>query len=602
MRAWRSNVAMLLRLVWRVEPRMASAGFVTHVLAGLANPLAALLLGLLVDATIAREGTRMTALAVALALAWVAAIAGGNFGMWIVNGLQERMAIFVERDLIRLTTEIPDVEHHEHDAHLDQVALLREQRHRFSLVAFSLAELLAIVVQLAGSAVALAGVDLLLLLLPAFAIPNLLLTARAERMVHAARDRTAGGLRLANHLYEVATTPAAGKDMRLSGMGREIRHRHGEVWDGVSAEREAAQLRAALWRTLGVAVFAIGYVACVVYALARAAAGEASVGDVVLVLAIAAQLSNGLASGVDVVSWFAQQLRSFDRYAWLHERHADATRPGAATEPAPSTLREGLELRGVGFRYPGAARPALHALDLRIPPGTLVALVGENGSGKSTLVKLLCRLYVPTEGEIAIDGTPLQRLAVAPWRGRIAAVFQDFARFELRARDVVGVGDVARADDEEALAAALALAQADELVAGLPEGLDTLLGNHWGDGMDLSGGQWQRLAVARAMMRREPLLLVLDEPASALDAHAEDALLETYAAQARAARATTGAITLFISHRLSTARMADLIVVLRQGTVEAVGTHAELLARPGTYRELYELQRAAYAEDAPPPN
>jgi len=205
MRRWRRNVAMLLHLTWRVDPRAASTGFGAHMLAGLANPLAALLLGLLVDATLAHDGTRMLVLALALALAWVASIAGGNFGNWLVNGLQEQMAIHVERDLIRLTTGIPGIEHHEHDAHLDQLALLREQRHRLSLVTFTLADLLAVGVQLLGSAVALARVDLLLLALPAFAIPNMLLTTRAERLVHAARDRTAPAVRLARHLYELGT-------------------------------------------------------------------------------------------------------------------------------------------------------------------------------------------------------------------------------------------------------------------------------------------------------------------------------------------------------------------------------------------------------------
>jgi ATP-binding cassette subfamily B protein len=231
-----------------------------------------------------------------------------------------------------------------------------------------------------------------------------------------------------------------------------------------------------------------------------------------------------------------------------------------------------------------------------------VALVGENGAGKTTLVKLLCGLYQPSPGRLLVDGVDLRRLDVETWRSRTAAGFQDFARFMLLVRESVGVGDVRSVEDVAAVAAALERAHAADVVADLPHGLETQLGRYFRPGVGqaaasalaLSGGQWQKLALGRAMMRPEPLLLVLDEPTAALDAPSEHALFERYAGAARRSAAANGGITVLVSHRFSTVRMADLIVVMEQGRVVAIGSHAQLTAQGGLYAELYELQARAY--------
>jgi ATP-binding cassette subfamily B protein len=286
------------------------------------------------------------------------------------------------------------------------------------------------------------------------------------------------------------------------------------------------------------------------------------------------------------------------RLCWLEDYAASLV--AAADQPAPARLRQGLSLEGVSFAYPGTTRLVLDSVSLSLPAGAVVALVGENGAGKSTLVKLLCKLYEPTAGRILVDGAPLARVRTDEWRSRLAGAFQDFFRFELPARQSVGVGDVARVDDEPAVAAAVGRAGADDVVARLPGGLSTQLGPSWPGGVEVSFGQWQKLALARGFMREQPLVLVLDEPTAALDAETEHALFERYAAAARGSREASGdgggaaGITILVSHRFSTVRMADLIVVLDGARVAQVGGHDELLAKGGPYAELYRIQAAAY--------
>jgi ATP-binding cassette subfamily B protein len=235
----------------------------------------------------------------------------------------------------------------------------------------------------------------------------------------------------------------------------------------------------------------------------------------------------------------------------------------------------------------------LRDVDLELPAGSVVAVVGENGAGKSTLVKLLCRFYEPTEGRILVDGVDLARVPADAWRSRLAGAFQDFCRFELLAAQTVGLGDLERLEERPALEKAVTRAGAGEVVSRLPRGLDTQLGPTWDEGVELSFGQWQRLALARGLMRDAPLLCVLDEPTAALDAEAEHALFERFAAASRAEGAE-GRVTVLVSHRFSTVRMADLIVVLDGSRVIDVGAHEELMARKGLYAELYGIQARAY--------
>ena len=229
----------------------------------------------------------------------------------------------------------------------------------------------------------------------------------------------------------------------------------------------------------------------------------------------------------------------------------------------------------------------------RNPISAVVALVGENGAGKTTLVKLLCKLYEPTSGRILVDGRPLGRMDADAWRSRLAGAFQDFFRFEFTAQRSVGLGDLPYLDDRPVVSSAVSRAGAEDVVSRLPEGLQSQLGAGWAGGQELSFGQWQKVALARGYMRAEPLLLLLDEPTAALDAETEHALFERYANAAR--RSSVGGITVLVSHRFSTVRMADLIVVLNGARLVEVGSHDELVQRGGVYADLYRIQAAAYS-------
>jgi ATP-binding cassette subfamily B protein len=237
----------------------------------------------------------------------------------------------------------------------------------------------------------------------------------------------------------------------------------------------------------------------------------------------------------------------------------------------------------------------LEDVSVKLPAGAVVAIVGENGAGKTTFVKLLAKMYEPVSGSIFLDETPLARVPASEWRERLAGAFQDFFRFEFRAQHTVGLGDVPRLEDVPAVSAAVDRAGARDVLTRLTAGLETQLGPTWPGGVELSFGQWQKLSLARGFMRDEPLLLILDEPTAALDAETEHALFERYAAAARgSAEKQNGRIIVLVSHRFSTVRMADLIIVLDGARLVEVGTHDELMARKGHYSELYSIQAAAY--------
>jgi ATP-binding cassette subfamily B protein len=318
----------------------------------------------------------------------------------------------------------------------------------------------------------------------------------------------------------------------------------------------------------------------------------APAGSVLLVLAAGARLSAYIGATVGEIGF----LRGFwmdgsRRLAWLEDYAASVA--GSGDLPVPDLLHRGIRFEHVSFAYPGTSRVVLDDVSVTFPAGAVVAMVGENGAGKTTLVKLLAKMYEPSSGSILLDDTPLARVRPSEWRARLAGAFQDFFRFEFRAGHTVGLGDVPRLDDEPAVVAAVDRAGAGDVVARLASGLETQLGPTWPAGVELSFGQWQKLALARGFMRDEPLLLVLDEPTAALDAETEHALFERYAAAARGS-SESGRITILVSHRFSTVRMADLIVVLDGARLVEVGTHDELMAKQGQYSELYGIQAAAY--------
>ena len=382
--------------------------------------------------------------------------------------------------------------------------------------------------------------------------------------------------------------------MRVTGIGSRLVRDRRAAWERWYRPVAAARWTSAGWHTLGWSVFGAGYVGAVVFV---AAGLRASPGDVLLLLAAGSRLAGYVSATVGEIGFLRGiWLDGSRRMAWLEDYAA--AQAERADRPAPAAIERGIALENVSFAYPGTDRLVLENVDLELPAGAVVALVGENGAGKTTLVKLLGKMYEPGAGRILVDGEDLARMPAAEWRSRLAGAFQDFFRFELQAQRTVGVGDVPRLDERPAVETAVGRAGAGDVVGTLAAGLDTQLGPTWPNGVEVSVGQWQKLSLARGFMRDDPLLLVLDEPTASLDAETEHALFERYASASRGGgngdRAGGGRITLLVSHRFSTVRMADLIVVLDGARVVEVGSHEELMARAGHYAELYDIQAAAY--------
>jgi len=570
---------------YQAEPRLLSVSFALALLAALPDALIALWLKALADGVLAGRGGLVLAAALGLGASSVAT--------WLLSLVSERtqrrfrdkVTIALESHVARLQASVATVEHHERPDHLDRLSVLRNQVFVLDHMYLSLFTTCGWVLRLAVTLALLVSIHPGLALLALLAAPTVLTSAWRPGVERAAEEAGAPAQRLARHLFDTATTAPPGKELRVTRIGARIAAARRAAWERGYAPVAAARRGSATWHAAGWALFGAGYVGAVVFVSSGL---RAAPGDVLLVLAAGSRLSAYIGATVGEIGFLRGiWLDGSRRLAWL-EDYAASRREGADA-PAPARLREGIRFEGVWFRYPGTERWVLEDVSLHLRPGSVVALVGENGAGKTTLVKLLCRMYAPTRGRIRVDGVDLARIAPEAWRERLAGAFQDFFRFELRARQSVGVGDVPRLEDRPAVAVAVERAGAGDVVAQLAAGIDTQLGPSWPGGAELSFGQWQKLALARGFMRDEPLVLVLDEPTAALDAETEHALFARYAEAASGAQ-----ITLLVSHRFSTVRMADVIVVLDGARVAEVGSHDELVARGGTYAELYGIQAAAY--------
>ena len=468
--------------------------------------------------------------------------------------------------------------------------MLRNQVFVLDHMYMSLFTTLGWILRLGVTMALLVSIHPALLLLLVFALPTVATSTWRPAVERAAQERGAQAGRLARHLFTVATTAAPGKEVRVIGIGERLARERRAAWDRWYGPVAAARWGSALWHSLAWAVFGLAYTGAVVFV---AWGLRAPAAQVLLVLAAGARLSAYIGATVGEIGF----LRGFwmdgsRRLAWLEDYAAAVAASGDL--PVPAVLGRGIRLDRVSFTYPGTSRLVLDDISLTLPAGSVVAVVGENGAGKTTLVKLLAKMYEPSSGTIFLDDTPLARVPAPEWRARLAGAFQDFFRFEFRARETVGLGDVERLGQEQAVSAAVERAGASDVVAHLESGLDTQLGPTWPGGVELSFGQWQKFALARGFMRDEPLLLVLDEPTAALDAETEHSLFERYAAAARGSADRSGRITVLVSHRFSTVRMADLIVVLDGARLVEVGTHEQLMAAGRQYAELYSIQAAAY--------
>jgi ATP-binding cassette, subfamily B, bacterial len=586
----------LLKLGYRHEPGMLLAAFALSLAAALPDALLALWLKLLGQGLLAADRRLLVTAAVGLGLSAVGTWFLGTVSTRVQRRFRDRVTIALESHVARLQASVATIAHQERPDYLDRLSVLRNQIFVLDHMYMSVFATCGWILRLGVVVGLLVSIHPALAALAVFALPTVLTSTWRPGVERAAEEQGAQSSRLARHLFLTATTAPPGKEVRVMRIGERLVRQRRAAWERWYGPVSAARSRSAVWHTLAWAIFGCAYVGAIVFVSSGI---HAPPGSVLLVLAAGSRLSAYIGATVGEIGFLRGiWLDGSRRLAWLEDYAASLE--AAADQPAPSRLTEGIRLEGVSFAYPGTDRLVLDSVDVELPAGSVVAIVGENGAGKTTLVKLLCKLYEPTAGRILVDGAPLARMRAADWRRCLSGAFQDFFRFEFRARHSVGIGDLPRLDDETAVVAAIARAGAEDVVERLPAGLETQLGPTWPGGVEVSFGQWQKLALARGFMREEPLLLVLDEPTAALDAETEHALFERYAAAARGgvgeARdgAVAGRVTILGSHRFSTGRMADRIVVLDGSRVAQVGTHEDLMAKGGPYAELYGIQAAAY--------
>ena len=587
----RRAVRMLLTLAWRADRGRLLRSALLMLVGYVATPLIAVALKVFTDRAVAHDPRALWA-ALATAVLLVFELMMAHFAHLSYFELGEMEEETLNSTLVELAGRPDGLRRFDSPEFADTLRLVREDLVNTRMALAAVLQLAGVLLQTAVATVILAQVSPLLILLITAALPPVLAGQRAQRIIDRAQEAEAEKTRLVNHLLRLATSAASVKELRLYGAERELAALQARLWSQITAASWRAHQRAAALRAAGQTVFGVAYGGAILLVGTYAAHDSARLGDVVLIITLAVQVSAQVAQALGLLSALQTSGRTARRLDRLRTR--DPAEPVAATRAVPERLDHGIRLERVGFRYVAGQPAVLQDVTLDLPAGGTVGIVGENGAGKSTLVKLLCGLYEPTAGSILVDGIPLSALSPADWRADLAVMYQDFSRFELTLRESVGVGDLARLDDDTALLAALDRAGARPVLEKLPDGLSGLVGTAYGAGTELSGGQWQSVALARCLMRTDPLLLVLDEPAAALDAAAESAIFELYRGAARQAAEERGAITLFVSHRFSTVHAADLIVVLDQGRVVESGRHADLVAAGGKYAELFALHARVY--------
>ena len=586
-----SSMWRLCKLGYRHEPRLMVASFGLSQLAALPDALLALWLMLLGKGVLEHRPGLLKGAAIGLSVSTVATWFLRTVSTRVQRRFRDKVTIALESHVARLQASVVTVTHQERPEYLDRLSMLRTQVFVLDHMYMSLFSTLGWILRLAVTMVLLASIHPALILLAVFAVPTVMTSTWRPEVERSAQERGAQTNRLARHLFTIATTASPGKEVRVTGIGERLITERRAAWERWYGPVAAARWGSALWHALAWALFGLAYVGAVVFVSSGLGAPAS---QVLLVLAAGARLSAYIGATVGEIGF----LRGFwmdgsRRLAWLEDYAASLAAAGDL--PVPGELHRGIRLEHVSFAYPGTSRVVLEDVSVTLPAGAVVAIVGENGAGKTTLVKLLAKMYEPSSGSILLDDTPLSRVPAVEWRERLAGAFQDFFRFEFRAAHTVGLGDVLRLDDKPAVLKAVDRAGAADVIARLTSGLDTQLGTTWPGGVELSFGQWQKLALARGFMRDQPLLLILDEPTAALDAETEHALFERYAAAARGAgESNRGRITVLVSHRFSTVRMADLIVVLDGARLVEVGTHEVLIAKGGQYSELYSMQAGAY--------
>jgi ATP-binding cassette subfamily B protein len=600
MTAERSAVAAAWRIAWRAARSTTLSAIVLTVIAGVL-PTASAWLGKLLFDELAKGRSagadRIVGLAVATTVALACATAVGLALAYCNAVIRSRAVVAAEDQLVGAIGAMPGLRLLESPAFLDQVRLAEQgtQAAPAAVLTFGQQAIRAVVAVAGfGGAILLIWPPMALLLVAALvpaAVSQLALSnlrvRESEAIMVTQRERFL--------FRSLSSESRAAKEIRLFGLAGLFRTRM------LAAVRVASESECAVQRRIAVTGIGLGVLSAMmagvalVVAAGRVVRGELLLGDVTLFTAAVAGVQTAVGGLLSQLGHTRAALRLFRHYQAVVRASTDLPMGTASVPP----LRTGIELRDVWFRYDEDGPWVLQGVDLAIPCGASVGLVGMNGAGKSTLVKLLCRFYDPDRGQICWDGVDIREFDIDALRRRIGATFQDFTNYDLTAAENIGIGDVDRLTDLDRIRAAARLAEIDDALVSLPRGYRTLLSRAFFDvddhaGAALSGGQWQRVALARSLLRDEADLLILDEPSSGMDAVAEYRINRTLQAH------RAGRTSLLISHRLSALREADLIVVLDHGRIVERGTHRELLDARGPYERLFALQAKGYlAQDVP---
>jgi ATP-binding cassette subfamily B protein len=585
----------LLAMSWRQQPRLTLGLFAVEIGALVAAIGISTGTGAVVDRAASASAGWAVGGAVAVALiSTIDAVVRGLSQSLVFRAVSQISDARVDPQIVTDLATIDTIEHLERGDVLARVTILRHAAWGVVASGWSAVHAIFTLVRLVAVLLVLGWVSPWLLALVPMAFVPLWCDRRGQKVVAVAETETAEAFALQRHLFDLATSASAGKELRVTGAADELARRQRAAWDEAMFPRHRAQSRAARLRMAGWSVFVLGFVGCLAAAIRSSGSGPSVAGQVLLAVTAAATLQQSVGAAIFQVAGSLNAGRLIDPYLWLREYAVEQRPAGATGRSAPDVLRSGISLRDVHFTYAGTNRPALDSITADLPAGSVVAIVGEYGSGKTTLVKLLGKFYRPAGGSITVDEVDLTELDTAGWRARTSMAFQDFGRYpQTTVTESVGMGDLPHLDDPERVAQAVQAADGEAFIKRLPDGPSTRLGRTYG-GVDLSEGQWQKVALARASMRADPLLFVLDEPTASIDAPSEHQIVERYVARARDLARRTGAVTVVITHRFSTVASADLILVLDKGRLIESGTHEELMATGGRYRTLYEMQAKAY--------
>ncbi len=597
------NIPPFLRLVWRTSPALTLSQGLLRLLRAML-PVVTLYVGkLIIDEVVLLAGVpsgneTLQQWIASGALDRIGSLLALEFGLAVASDVLGRVVSLLDSLLSELFSNETSLRLMEHAATLDledfedselQDRLERARRQaagRTSLIGQLFGQAQDVITVVSFAAGLLVYAPWLIVLLAIALLPAFIGEAHFNAQSYSLNFARTPERRELDYVRQTGASVETAKEVKIFGLNGFLIERYRTLAASFFDANRRIAIRRAGWGSLLTAVGTLAYYVAYAYIVWRTLHGEFSIGDLTFLAGSFRRLRNLLENLLIGFSQVASQALYLDDLFSFFEIQPEIV-PPPNPRPFPVPIRHGFAFEDVGFRYPGAERWAVRHLTFELRAGEILALVGENGAGKTTLVKLLARLYDPDEGRILLDGHDLREYDLFALRANIGVIFQDFVRYHFTAADNIAVGRIEARDDHARVVAAAERSLADEVIRKLPRGYDQVLGKRFRTGIDLSGGEWQKIAIARAYMR-DAQLLILDEPTAALDARSEFEVFERFKELSR------GKTVVLISHRFSSVRMADRIVVLMDGAVEADGTHAELLAQRGRYAELFELQAAGY--------